>query len=307
MAAATKVTVEVEGRTLALSNLDKVLYAEVGFTKGEVLDYYTRIAPVMLPHLRDRPLTFKRYPDGVDGKFFFEKNAPSHTPEWVPKVKLPSPGSTKNRATINYAVICDLPALVWAANLATLELHVPMWRVTARGKPQNPDLLVFDLDPGPPATIVECCAVAQALREVLESDGLSSYPKTSGSKGLQLYVPLDGKAPWEDVHSYARVVAQQLEKDRPDLVVWNMKKELRTGKVLVDWSQNNAAKTTIAVYSLRARPAPTVSTPVGWAEVDGCDRPEDLRFTSADVLARVEESGDLFAPILDGGQSLPTR
>src|SRR3954452_19515272 len=305
-----KVAVDVDGRTLTLSNLDKVLYPDAGFTKGEVLDYYTRIAPVLLPHVADRPLTLKLYPDGVAGRFFFEKNAPSHPPEWVPRVELPSPGSTKNRKSINYAVLCDLPALVWAANLATLELHVPMWKVnpkarSATGRARNPDLLVFDLDPGPPATIVECCAVAAHIRAVLDSDGLTPYPKTSGSKGLQIYVPLDAARPWEDVHAYAREVAQRLEREHPDLVVWNMKKELRTGKVLVDWSQNNAAKTTIAVYSLRARPAPTVSTPVRWEEVEACRRPEDLRFVSDDVLARVAADGDLFAPCLAGGQKLP--
>jgi bifunctional non-homologous end joining protein LigD len=303
---ANKVQVQVDGKTLSLSNLDKVLYPEVGFTKGEVLDYYTRIAPVLLPHTRNRPLTFKRYPDGVEGKFFFEKNAPSHAPEWVRRVTLPSPGSTKNRDTISYAVLCDLPTLVWAANLAALELHVPMWQVTARGKPRHPDLLVFDLDPGPPATVVECCEVAALVRDVLDGDGLTAVPKTSGSKGLQLYVPLDASRPWEDVHAYARALAQRLEKEHPELVVWNMKKELRTGKVLVDWSQNNAAKTTVAAYSLRARPAPTVSTPVTWDEVEACSSPEDLRFTSADVLARVEAHGDLFAACLDGaGQRLP--
>ena len=305
-----KVAVEVDGRTLTLSNLDKVLYPEVGFTKGEVLDYYTRIAPYLLPHVESRPLTFKRYPDGVEGKFFFEKNAPSHTPDWVPRMTLPSPGSTKNRDTINYAVMCDLPTLVWAANLAALEFHVPMWKGNLRArsaanKARNPDLLVFDLDPGPPATIVQCCEVARHVRDVLDEDGMSAYPKTSGSKGLQLYVPLDAKRPWEDVHSYARELAQRLEREHPDLVVWNMKKELRTGKVLVDWSQNNAAKTTIAVYSLRARPAPTVSTPVTWDEVEACADPADLRFTSADVLARVADLGDLFAPCLEGGQRLP--
>jgi len=300
-----KVTVQVDGRTLTLSNLDKVLYPEVGFTKGEVIDYYTRIAPVLLPHAKDRPLTFKRYPDGVEGKFFFEKNAPSHAPDWVRRVELPSPGSTKNRDTINYAVLSDLPTLVWAANLAALELHVPMWEVTSRDKPRNPDLMVFDLDPGPPATIVECCEVAGHVRTALAADGLSAYPKTSGSKGLQLYVPLDAKAPWEDVHAYARSLAQRLEHDHPKLVVWNMKKDLRTGKVLVDWSQNNAAKTTVAVYSLRARATPTVSTPVTWDEVEACRRPEDLRFTSSDVLDRVERLGDLFEPCLEGGQRLP--
>ena len=300
-----KVPVEVEGRQLTLSNLGKVLYPEVGFTKGEVLDYYTRIAPAMLPHLESRALTFKRFPDGVDGKFFFEKNAPSHTPGWVHKVRLPSPGSTKSRDAIHYAVVCDLPTLVWAANLATLELHVPMWRVDDEGKPRNPDLMVFDLDPGAPATVVECCAVAQLARDALADDGLTAYPKTSGSKGLQLYVPLDESAPWQDVHAYARTLAQRLEREHPDLVVWNMKKELRTGKVLVDWSQNNAAKTTVAVYSLRARPAPTVSTPVTWDEVESCEQPDDLRFVSDDVLARVADMGDLFAPCSEGGQSLP--
>jgi bifunctional non-homologous end joining protein LigD len=301
----TKVVVQVDDRTLTLSNLDKVLYPETGFTKGEVIDYYTRIAAVLLPHVRERALTFKRYPDGVEGKFFFEKNAPSHTPDWVRRVRLPSPGSTKNRDTIDYAILCDLPSIVWAANLATLEMHVPMWTVTSAGKPRHPDLMVFDLDPGPPATIVQCCEVAVLVREALAADGLEAVPKTSGSKGLQLYVPLDAKAPWEDVHAYARTLARRLENDRPDLVVWNMKKELRTGKVLVDWSQNNAAKTTVAVYSLRARPAPTVSTPVTWDEVEACRKPDDLRFTSADVLARVDKYGDLFARCLAGNQTLP--
>jgi bifunctional non-homologous end joining protein LigD len=300
-----KVAVDVAGRTLTLSNLDKVLYPETGFTKGEVLDYYTRISPVLLPHLAGRALTLKRYPDGVEGKFFFEKNAPSHAPDWVRTVRLPSPGSTKNRDTINYTVVDELATLVWAANLATLELHVPMWRVGPRGKVHNPDLMVFDLDPGPPATIVECCEVARHVRTALAEDGLTAYPKTSGSKGLQLYVPLEARDPWEDVHAYARRLAQRLEQEHPKLVVWNMKKELRTGKVLVDWSQNNAAKTTVAVYSLRARPAPTVSTPVTWDEVEGCGRPEDLRFTAPEVLDRVAELGDLFAPCLDGGQRLP--
>jgi bifunctional non-homologous end joining protein LigD len=305
MSPESKVAVQVDGRTLSLTNLDKVLYPDVGFTKGEVIDYYTRIAPVLLPHLTGRALTFKRYPNGVDAQFFFAKNAPQGTPEWVRTVTLPSPGSTKNRDTINYPVADDLATLVWAANLAALELHVPMWRIERRGGPGHPDLMVFDLDPGPPATIVECCEVALNVRDVLAEDGLTAYPKTSGSKGLQLYVPLDAKAPWEDVHAYARRVAQRLEKERPKLVVWNMKKELRKAKVLVDWSQNNAAKTTVAVYSLRARPAPTVSTPVTWDEVERCERPEDLRFTSDQVLERVDEHGDLFARILDGTQSLP--
>jgi bifunctional non-homologous end joining protein LigD len=300
-----KVTVRVGRHELTLSNLTKVLYPEVGFTKGQVIDYYTRIAPVMLPHLKDRPLTLKRYPDGVDGKFFFEKNSPSHRPPWVKTVRLPSPGSTKNRTEIDYTVVNDLPTLVWAANLATLEFHVPMWRVTKEGKPKNPDIMVFDLDPGPPATIVECCQVAQHLREALAADKLKAYPKTSGSKGMQLYVPLNGRRSWEDVHAYSRELAEHLEEEHADLIVSNMKKDLRGGKVLVDWSQNNAAKTTIAVYSLRARARPTVSTPITWDEVEACETPDDLVFVTDDVLARVDKHGDLFEPVLKGGQSLP--
>jgi bifunctional non-homologous end joining protein LigD len=282
-----------------------VLYPEVGFTKGEVIDYYSRIAPVLLPHLANRALTLKRYPDGVDGKFFFEKNSPSHRPDWVRVVNLPSPGSTKSRETINYTVIDGLASLVWAANLATLELHTPMWRVGPRGAVKNPDLLVFDLDPGAPATVIECCQVALLVRDRLAQDGLSGYAKTSGSKGLQLYVPLDAKRPWEDVHAYSRTVADGLAGAHDGLVVSNMKRDLRGGKVLVDWSQNNGAKTTISVYSLRARAHPTVSTPVTWDEVEAGAEGAPLVFTSADVLARVDELGDLFAPLLGAGQRLP--
>jgi bifunctional non-homologous end joining protein LigD len=300
-----RVTVTVEDRTLTLSNLHKVLYPATGFTKGEVIDYYTRIAPVLLPHIESRPLTLKRYPDGVDGKSFFEKNAPSHAPEWVRKVRLPTPGSTKDRETIDFVVAEELPTVVWSANLAALELHVPMWRVGPRGKVHNPDLLVFDLDPGPPATIIECCEVALLLRERLESDGLSAYPKTSGSKGMQLYVPLNSTTPWEDVSAYAKRLARELTESRQDLVVWQMKKDLRGGKVLVDWSQNNSAKTTVAVYSLRAREAPTASTPISWDEVEGCRRADDLRFTAPEVLDRVTHLGDLFAPILNGTGTIP--
>jgi len=299
-----KVRVEVEGRELTLSNLDKVLYPEVGFTKGQVLDYYTRIAPVLLPHLRNRPLTLKRYPDGVDGKFFFEKNAPRHAPDWVPTVTIATPGSTKNRDSINFAVVCDLPTLLWAANLATLELHVPMWTVGPRGAVHGADLLVFDLDPGAPATIVECCQVATLLRDALGADGLQAWPKTSGSKGMQLYVPLRETGA-ERTWAYSRELAQRLERDHPDLVVSKMTKALRPGKILVDWSQNSAAKTTVAVYSLRARPHPTVSTPISWDEVQSCSDPADLVFTSDDVLERVAEYGDLFAPLCGTRQQLP--
>jgi bifunctional non-homologous end joining protein LigD len=240
----------------------------------------------------------------VDDKFFFEKNAARGTPDWVRTVTLPVPGSTKNRETIDYIVVKDLPTLIWAANNAAIELHTPMWRVGPRGKVHNPDLLVFDLDPGPPATIVECCQVAKLLREILDADGLSAYPKTSGSKGMQMYVPVrDSK--WQDIHAYAKQIAQRLTEEHEDLVVWQMKKDMRGGKILIDWSQNNAAKTTISVYSLRARPEPTVSTPISWDEVEACSSPEQLRFTAAQTLSRVEEHGDLFAPLLDPKNASP--
>ncbi|HLU73062.1 MAG TPA: non-homologous end-joining DNA ligase [Nonomuraea sp.] len=288
----SKVPVRVDGRELTLSNLDKVLYPEYGFTKAEVIDYYTRIAPVLLPHLAGRPLTVKRFPDGVDGMSFFEKNAPEHTPGWVRRARLPVPGSTKDRETIDFAVVEDLPTLVYYANLAALELHVPQWRVDDEGRALPPDTLVFDLDPGPPATIVECCAVALMLREVLAAEGLTARPKTSGSKGVQLYAAWDCR---EEPSAYARRLAQLLAKEHPDQVVSVMTKKLRTGKVFIDWSQNNPAKTTVAPYSLRARTRPTVSTPLLWEEVEGCEDPDDLVFTSSEVLARVNEHGDLFS------------
>ncbi len=291
----SRVVVDVEGHSLALTNLEKVLYPAVGFTKGEVLDYYTRIAPVLLPHLAGRALTRKRYPNGVDGPPFFEKNAPRGTPDWVTVVTLPSPGSTKDRETIDYTVVDSLAALVWTANLAALELHTHQWRVDR----DSPDLLVLDLDPGPPATVVECCEVALLLREALAADGLTAYAKTSGSKGLQLYARADTFASSEQTSAYAKELAQRFEGSRPDLVLHRMTKSLRPGKVLVDWSQNSAAKTTVSVYSLRARERPTVSTPVTWDEVAACTAPQDLVFTSADVLRRVERDGDLFTPLLD--------
>ena len=290
----TKIAVDVEGTQVVLSNLDKVLYPSVGFTKGQVLDFYTRIAPVLLPHLAGRALTRKRYPDGVEGPAFFEKNAPRGTPEWVRIETLASPGSTKGRETIDYVVVQNLPTLVWTANLASLELHTHMWRVDQ----EAPDLIVFDLDPGPPATIVECCQVALLLRPLLEADGLEPVAKTSGSKGMQLYARADSFSSSDETSAYAKGLAQKLERDHPDLVLHRMTKSRRPGKVLVDWSQNSSAKTTISVYSLRARERPTVSTPVTWDEVTACAAPADLVFTSDDVLARVEQHGDLFAPLL---------
>ncbi len=289
----TSLEVTVEGRQLKLSNMDKVLYPATGFTKGQVIDYYTRIAPVLLTHLRGRALTLKRYPNGVDSQFFYEKNCPKHRPEWVDTVAV---WSGRNKADVNYCLANDLPTLVWVANLASLELHTSLSHAEDI---ERPTMLVFDLDPGPPASIVECCRVACMLRPLLEADGLVPFAKTSGSKGLQLYARADRPSS-EQTSAYAKGLAQRLEKEQPDLVVHRMTKALRDGKVLVDWSQNSAAKTTVSVYSLRARERPTVSTPVTWDEVEACASPSDLVFTSDDVLARVERNGDLFAPLLQG-------
>jgi bifunctional non-homologous end joining protein LigD len=304
----TRVAVDVAGRRLGLSNLEKVLWPQTHFTKGQVLDYYTRVSPVLLPHLAGRPLTLKRFPDGVEGGSFYEKNAPRGTPEWVRRERLPTPGSSKDRETIDFVVVDELATLVWAANLASLEFHTPMWRVPSpgAGRGGDPDLVVFDLDPGPPATVVECCEVALLLRDVLHDDGLEPVAKTSGSKGLQLYAAVSG-ASSRETSDYARALAERFERSHPDLVVSRMTKALRPGKVLVDWSQNNAAKTTVSVYSLRARPRHTVSTPVTWEEVEGCGTPEDLAFLAEEVLERVAESGDLFAPLLEPGPLLPGR
>jgi bifunctional non-homologous end joining protein LigD len=286
----TKVPVQVDGQTLTLTNLDKVLYPAAHFTKAQVIDYYTRIAPVLLPHLAGRPLTMKRYPDGVDAHFFFEKNAPRHRPDWIDIVRLPAPGSTKNRDMISYLLVDSLPALVWVANLGSLELHTPMWRVdTSR---HGPDLMVVDLDPGEPATITECCQVALLVRDATDERWVA---KTSGSKGLQLYAPVRDDRSSQETSRQARSLAEQLERSHPRLVVSKMTKSLRPGKVLVDWSQNSSAKTTITVYSLRARPKPTVSTPVTWAEVEACAQGQaQLVFTADDVLERVGAHGDLF-------------
>ena len=291
-----KQRVEIDGRTLSVSNLEKVLFPEVSFTKAQVIDYYVRVAPVLLPHLAGRPVTFTRWPDGVDGQTFFEKNSARHAPDWVRRVTIPSPGSSTGRETLDMVVLESVADLAWAANLAALELHVPQWQVDADGAPQLPDLLVLDLDPGPETGLAECGAVAERLGERLEADGLDPVEKTSGSKGMQVYAPIES-ADREHSSRYARALAQELSAETPDDVVWRMEKALRPGKVLVDWSQNNPAKTTVAPYSLRARPGATVSTPLGWDEVEavleGGD-PEDLRFDTSDVLERVEEHGDLF-------------
>ncbi|WP_375476805.1 non-homologous end-joining DNA ligase [uncultured Jatrophihabitans sp.] len=301
MADSAKVTVDVDGRHLSLSNLGKVLYPDTGFTKGEVIDYYSRIAPILLTHLADRPLTVKRYPNGVHQHFFYEKNAPRGAPDWVRTVNLPVPGSTKNRDTIDYVVVEELPTLVWLANLAALELHVPQWRIPRRARSPRTDIVVFDLDPGPPATIEQCCQVALRLRDQLQDDGLAAFAKTSGSKGMQVSAPVSVADPGLP-SQYAHAIARRLERELPDLVVSRMTKALRPGKVLVDWSQNNPAKTTVAPYSLRAKDTPTVSTPVTWAEVEqAVEQGRELAFTAEQVLARVAEHGDLFGGVLDDG------
>jgi bifunctional non-homologous end joining protein LigD len=292
-----KVAVDVEGRNLILTNLAKVLYPQTGFTKGHVIDYYLRVAPALLPHIAGRPLTLKRYPDGVTGQHFYAKHAPDHRPSWVRTERVHSPGSTSGQDWVRYVVADDLPTLIWTANLAGLELHTPMWRLPHQGEP---DLLVFDLDPGAPANIVECCAVALLLRPLLEELGLRPFAKTSGGKGLQLLAGLSGFSS-DRASALARSLAEQLGREHPGAIVSKMTKTLRPGKVLIDWSQNNAVKTTVAPYSLRARSTPTVSTPVTWDEVAGCKRPEDLVFTSDAVLERVAAHGDLLAPLTAAG------
>lgn len=298
MSPETRTVTEVEGRRLTLTNLDKLLYPEAGFTKADVIDYYVRIAPVLLPHLARRPVTFVRYPDGVDGGSFFEKRVPRGAPGWVGVIDVPQ-SSRSDKPPIHAPAIADLASLVWAANLAALELHVPLWRSRRPGEYGRFDEMVFDLDPGPPATIVECCVVAGILVDVLASRGLSTVrPKTSGKKGLQLYAALEPARTWESVREEAMAIAHSAERDHRDLVVAKMRKDLRPGKVFIDWSQNVPAKTTVAVYSLRALARPSVSTPVTLEEVAACAAggdPVALRFGPSEVLARVDQLGDLFA------------
>jgi len=292
--AATRVEVEVEGRRLSLSNLDKVMYPKTGFTKGQVIDYYTRIAPVLLPHLRDRPLTLKRYPNGVQSSYFYEKNCPSHAPEWV---------RSEEVGGIRYCVCDDLPTVVWLANLADLELHPSL---SLADSIERPTLMAFDLDPGEPAGVRECCEVALILREALERLGLECFAKTSGSKGLQVYVPLnDDEVDYDGgTKVFSNALARHLAGEHSKLIVSTQRKELRRGKVLIDWSQNDEHKTTVCVYSLRARDRPTVSTPLRWEEVEAGD-PDALVFDSDDVIERVEGHGDLFAPVARLEQQLP--
>ena len=299
---AKDIVVDIAGKHLKLSNLDKVLYPDAGFTKGQVIDYFVRVAPVLLPHLHGRALTMKRYPNGVSGQFFYEKNCPEHRPEWVKTARVWSSGNNK---WMNYCMAEDLPTLVWAANLADLELHTSL----SRSKDVlRPTFLIFDLDPGAPANIVQCCQVGLWVRDIFSQLGLKSFAKTSGSKGMQIYVPLNTVATYEQTKAFAHEMARLLERQHPALVVSDMKKELRTGKVFVDWSQNDDHKTTICVYSLRAKERPTVSTPLKWEEVERCLKKSDptlLVYESDQVLERVAKYGDLFEPVLKLKQKMP--
>src|SRR3979409_1861236 len=294
----------VEGRKLVVSNLNKILYPKAGFTKGQVIDYYIRIAPVLLPHLKDRPLTMKRYPNGVDQPFFYEKNCPAHRPSWVKTAKVWSEG---NQRDMHYCLAQDLPTLVWAANLADIELHTSLAR---KKDVSRPTMMVFDLDPGAPASIVQCCQVGLWLRDLLGKMKLKSFAKTSGSKGLQVYVPLNTPVPFDQTKNFSRALAQHLEREHVDLVLSKMARTLRKGKVFVDWSQNDEHKTTICVYSLRAKEEPTVSTPVTWDEVANClkkKKADLLKFRSDKTLSRVEKMGDLFAQVEKLKQKLPKK
>ncbi len=298
-----KAEIVVEGRRMLLSNLEKILYPAVGFTKGEAINYYIRSAPVLLPHLQNRPLTLKRYPEGVEGLFFYEKQCPGHRPDWLETAR--TPRSSKTERAIDYCVIESLAALVWVANLANLELHTFLHCKNAL---DTPTALVFDLDPGPPADIVSCCRAALWLREALEGCRLKAWAKTSGSKGLQLYVPLNTPASYEQTSAFSREMALKMEREHPGEIVAKMTKGLRAGKVFIDWSQNNAHKTTVCVYSLRARERPLVSTPVIWEEVAAAaQRNRALAFDAGEVLQRIEKYGDLFEPVLRIKQTLPSQ
>ncbi len=299
-----KVQLVVENRTLTVSNLDKVLWPKVGFTKGEMIHYYIEIAPFLLPHLKNRPLTMKRYPNGVEGEFFYEKNCPSHRPKWI---KTASVWSEGNQREMQYCLAQNLPTLVWAANLADIELHTSLSR---KRDVARPTMMVFDLDPGAPADIVQCCQVGLWLREILQGMKLQSWAKTSGSKGLQIYVPLNTAVTYDQTKALSRDLAEYLEREHPKLVVSKMSKALRKGKVFVDWSQNDEHKTTISVYSLRARDQPTVSTPVTWKEVETCAEKEKaalLVFRCDQTLQRVKEMGDLFAEVDTLKQRFPKK
>lgn len=302
---ATSRQVEVDGRELKLTNLDKVLYPKAGFTKGEVVDYYAKVAPVMVPHLSGRAVTLRRFPEGVDDldSAFFEKRCPKHRPEWVQTTRVKA---GPNAGDIDFCVCDGRPTLVWMAQLAAIELHPSL---SLGKKHEQPTVLAFDLDPGPPAGILECSRVALRLRELLGQVDLECFAKTSGSKGMQLYVPLNTKTSYEETRPFAQAIAQLVAKETPDEVLAKMgKKTDRSGKVFIDWYQNNERKTTISVYSLRARERPTASTPLSWDEIESAlekDDADSLVFEAGEVLERVEKHGDLFAPVLELKQKLP--
>ena len=295
-------TLNVEGKEVPVSNLDKIFYPKAGFTKGNVIDYYVQISSVLLPHLQERPITLKRYPDGVEGFFFYEKKCPDHRPKWVKTTKV----AKSEGGEINYCVIDNLPSLIWAANLADLELHTFLHKGSSV---RRPTAIAFDLDPGPPADIVLCCKVGLWLKGLFDALKMESFAKTSGSKGLQVYIPINSAVTYDKTKAFSHAIAELLESQSPETVVSNMQKSRRPGKVLVDWSQNDDHKTTVSVYSLRAKDYPTVSTPVTWEEVEAVVRTENatlLKFVSKEVLKRVEKMGDLFAPVLSLKQKLPS-
>lgn len=295
--------IEIEGRRIRIKNRDKVLFPETGFTKGDLIDYYREIAPAILPHLRGRPVTLRRFPDGASSDGFWEKRCPSYRPDWVPTVAV---WSEQNEEEIDYCSPDSVPTLLWLANLATIELHVSLSRAE---EIERPTILAFDLDPGAPADILDCCRVALSLRRLFDYLGLASFPKTSGSKGLQVYVPLNSPVSYEETKGFARALAQAFEERHPDLALSNMKRYLRKGKVFIDWSQNDQHKTTVSVYSVRATKQPGVSTPVTWDEVTEALEKEKaslLHFSPADVLKRFADMGDLFAPVEELTQSLPS-
>src|SRR5688572_6896638 len=300
--APTPAVVRVGRQEVSFSNLQKVLYAESGFTKGEAIQYYLRIAHVILPHLKHRALTLKRYPNGVDGFFFYEKNCPAHRPPWIDTANVP----TANRVGgINFCLANDAATLAWVANLASLELHTSLAKAP---KVERPTMMVFDFDPGPNTDIIDCCRIAVRMRDRLFNLGLESFAKTSGSKGLHFYVPLNTPCTFDDTKAFSHAMALLLEREDPEHVTSVMRKDLRVGKVFIDWSQNDEHKTTVCPYSLRARTHPTVSTPVTWDEVEEAmeaGEPGRLRFEARDVVERVEAMGDLFEPVLTMKQKLP--
>lgn len=297
-----KQSLNVKGTKVDVTNLNKIFYPRAGFTKGDVIDYYVRVSPVLLPHLKDRPITLKRYPDGVEGIFFYEKRCPPHRPKWIKTIKV----AKTEGGEIDYCVINDLPSLIWAANLADLELHTFLHKAPSISRPTA---VAFDLDPGPPADIVLCCKVGLWLKGLFDALNMQSFAKTSGSKGLQVYVPINSAATYDKTKAFSHAIAELLESQSPDTVVSKMQKSLRPAKVLVDWSQNDDHKTTVNVYSLRAKDRPTVSTPVTWEEVEAASRQRNaanLAFEAKEVLNRVQKMGDLFAPVLSLRQKLPS-